>query len=126
MKGDERVAKLTTGLIENTPVAEVRPTVTFTVKITNDDDIAATVLIEGFYVVGTIKVPYVLLELLLAPGEVFSSTSLTPPGYYADFDEFEFKFTTSSDAVEISAWGKNAAGELTTAHRIVAHEVNPI
>lgn len=36
---------LTTGLIENTPVNEVRPTSTLTIKITNDDTVNATVLI---------------------------------------------------------------------------------
>lgn len=47
------MAELMTGLIENTPVNEVRPTTTFTVKITNDDTIAATIQIYGFYVTGT-------------------------------------------------------------------------
>ena len=35
---------LTTGLIENTPVAGVRPTTTLTVKISNDSVSAETVL----------------------------------------------------------------------------------
>ena len=122
------MAFLTTGLIENTPVfPNGRPTRLFTVKITNDDTNAATVLIEGFYVTGTTKTPYALDLISLAPGEVFSSTSIFPfPAYFADFDEFEFQFTTSSDAVVISGWGKDAAGNLTTAHRLVAKEVNPI
>jgi hypothetical protein len=29
-------------------------------------------------------------------------------------------------AVNISAWGKDAAGNLTTAHGVVAEKVNPI
>ncbi|WP_374214167.1 hypothetical protein [Candidatus Desulfosporosinus nitrosoreducens] len=112
--------ELTTGLIENTPVGGVRPSVTFTIKITNDDTVASTVQIEGFYVVGTTKILYVLEFFVLDPGEVATRI------YYAEFDEFEFQFFTSSDAVEISAWGKDAAGNLTTAHRLVAAELDPI
>ena len=114
------MALLTTGLIENTPVAGVRPTTTLTVKITNDDTVAATVQLEGFYVTGTTKTLYVLESFIVAPGAVASRI------YYAQFDEFEFQFITSSDAVEVSAWGKDATGNLTTAHRIVAEEVNQI
>jgi hypothetical protein len=112
------LALLTTGLIENTPVAGIRPTTTLTVKITNDDTIAANVQIDGYFVTGTTKTLYVLELFVVLPGEVASRI------YYAQFDEFEFQFTTSSDAVEISAWGKDAAGNLNTAHRIVAQEVN--
>ena len=115
------VPRFSTGLIENTPVAGVRPTTTLTVKITNDDPIAtASILIKGFYVTGTTKILYVLEVLTLAPGEVVRRI------YYAQFDEFEFQFMTSSNAVEISAWGKNAAGNLVAAHRVLPAELNPI
>ncbi|EHQ87557.1 exosporium glycoprotein BclB-related protein [Desulfosporosinus youngiae] len=114
------MAQLTTGLIENTPVNEVRPTTTFTVKITNDDTIDATVFLEGFYVTGITKTLYVLELFVMAPGEVAERV------YYAQFDEFEFQFLTSSDAVEISAWGKDAAGNLVAAHRLVAAELDLI
>ena len=53
------MVSLTTGLIENTPVSGVRPTSTLTVKLTNDDTIASTVQIQGFYVTGTTKTLYV-------------------------------------------------------------------
>ena len=56
----------------------------------------------------------------MAPGEVATRI------YFANFDEFEFQFTTSADAVEISAWGKNAAGELVVAHRLVPAELDLI
>lgn len=114
------MAELTTGLIENTPVAGIRPTSTFTVKVTNDDSVAANIEIFGFFVTGITKTLYVLELLILAPGEVVTRT------YYAQFDEFEFQFITSSNAVEISAWGKNAAGDLTAAHRLVPAELDPI
>ncbi|SHI79339.1 hypothetical protein SAMN02746098_04660, partial [Desulfosporosinus lacus DSM 15449] len=112
--------ELTTGLIENTPVNEVRPTSTFTVKITNDDTSDATVFIEGFYVTGITKVLYVLELFIMAPGEVAERV------YFAQFDEFEFQFVTSSDAVEISCWGKDVAGNLVAAHRLVPAELDPI
>ncbi len=114
------MALLTTGLIENTPVGGVRPTSTFTVKITNDDTIAATVQIEGFFVTGTTKTLYVSELFVMAPGEVAERI------YFAQFDEFEFQFITSSDAIEISAWGKDAAGNLVAAHRLVPAELDPI
>ena len=44
----------------------------------------------------------------------------------ANFDAFEFNFTTSGAAetsIEVSAWGKNAAGQLVTAHRLVSSEL---
>ncbi len=114
------MALLTTGLIENTPVAGVRPTSTFTVKITNDGTTAADVQIDGFFVTGAMKTPYVLELLSLTPGEVAART------YFAQFDEFEFRFTTSSNSVIISAWGKDAAGNLTKAHRVVAKEISTV
>ena len=114
------MAELTTGLIENTPVAGVRPTSTFTVKITNDDTIAANIEILGFFVTGTTKTLYVLELFILAPGEVATKN------YFAQFDEFEFQFITSSDAIEISTWGKDAAGNLNAAHRLVPAELDPI
>lgn len=110
---------LTTGLFENTPVAGVRPSSTLSVNISNDDTTTIDVLIEGFFQSGTTKVMYVQ--------ELFSLTagSVALRNYFAQFDAFEFQFTVSSEAVEVTAWGKDAAGNLTTAHRVVAQEVNP-
>lgn len=107
------MANLTTGLIENTVVGGVRPTTTFTIKVSNDSVNAEIIQIIGFYVTGTTKIQYVLELINLIPGEAIARV------YYAQFDEFEFQFITGSDAVEISAWGKNAAGTLTTAQLIV-------
>lgn len=110
---------LTTGLFENTPVAGVRPSSTLSVNISNDDTATVDVLIEGFFQSGTIKVMYVQELLTLTAG------SVAQRNYFAQFDAFEFQFTVSSDAVEVTAWGKDAVGNLTTAHRVVAQEVNP-
>ncbi|MDQ7092669.1 hypothetical protein REC12_03625 [Desulfosporosinus sp. PR] len=112
------MALLTTGLIDNTAVSGVRPSSTLTVLVSNDDSANETVLIEGFYQSGTTKIMYVQELFNLAPGEVAQRN------YYAEFDAFEFQFTVSSQFVVISAWGKDAAGNLTTAHRIVAEEVD--
>ena len=110
---------LTTGLFENTPVAGVRPSSTLTVNISNDDTTTVTVQIQGFFQSGTTKVLYV--------HELFNLTagSVAQRNYFAQFDGFEFQFIVSSDAVEVTGWGKDAAGNLTTAHRAVAQEVNP-
>ncbi|WP_427854232.1 hypothetical protein [Desulfosporosinus orientis] len=114
------MANLTTGLIENTPVAGVRPTISFTVNISNDSASTETVQIDGYYVSGTTKIQNVLEQINLTSGAAITRV------YYAQFNEFEYQFTTSTDAVEISAWGKNAAGTLTTAHRLVPAELEPI
>ncbi len=114
------MTELTTGIIENTLVDGIRSTSSFTIKITNNDTIAAIVQINGFYVTGTTKTQYVLELFSLADGEVAARI------YYAEFDEFEFQFITNSDAVEISAWGKDIAGNLIAAHRLVPAELDLI
>ena len=114
------MALLTTGLFENTAVSGVRPSSTLAVRISNDDTISQTIHIEGFFQSGATKVQYVDELIALAAGEVALRN------YYAQFDAFEFKFIISSLAVNVSAWGKDAAGNLTTAHRVVAEEVNLI
>ncbi len=78
------MAILTTGLIENTPVSGVRPTVSFVVRITNDGTVTETVMTEGIFVVGPTKVPYVLELISVIPGEAVERE------YFADFDAFEF------------------------------------
>ncbi|MFZ3101146.1 MAG: hypothetical protein WA131_11790 [Desulfitobacteriaceae bacterium] len=110
---------LTTGLFNNTPVEGVRPSSTLSVNISNDDTSTVDVQIEGFFQSGTTKVKYVEELFPLTAG------SVTQRNYFAQFDTFEFQFTVSSGAVEVTAWGKDATGNLTTAHRVVAQEVNP-
>ena len=111
---------LTTGLFDNTPVAGVRPSSTLSLNISNDDTATVDVQIEGFFQSGTTKVKYVEELFTLTAG------SVTQINYFAQFNAFEFQFTVSSLAVSVSAWGKDVAGNLTTAHRVVAKEVNPI
>ncbi len=60
------MTELTTGIIENTLVDGIRSTSSFTIKITNNDTIAAIVQINGFYVTGTTKTQYVLELFSLA------------------------------------------------------------
>jgi len=114
------MALLTTGLIENTLVVGVRPTSTFEVLISNDDTVIVSVQITGFFLTGTTKTLYVS-ELFNIP----VGTAVVRI-YFAQFDAFEFQFNTSSDAVEISAWGKDATGKLVAAHRVLPAELNPI
>ncbi|SHI79418.1 hypothetical protein SAMN02746098_04662, partial [Desulfosporosinus lacus DSM 15449] len=114
------MAELTTGLIENTPVSGVRPTTTFTVKVSNDDTSAADIEILGFFVSENTKILYIQELFNLAAGAAITRI------YFAQLDEFEFQFITSSDAVEISGWGKNAAGDLVAAHRVLPAELDPI
>lgn len=114
------MAQITTGLIENIEVFGVRPSLTFSVRISNVDTVSANIRINGFYWNGITKTEYVLDLLTLAPGEVADRN------YYAKFDTFEFLFVTSTDAVEISAWGKNAVGDLTVVHSMLPAELFPM
>jgi len=113
------MASLTTGLIENTGTSGVRPCSTLSVRISNTDLISATIRVNGFYWTGKTKKEYVLDIITLAPGEVANNN------YYAQFEAFEFGFITSSDAVEISAWGEDSAGDLTVVHNMLPAELFP-
>ncbi|SHN84790.1 hypothetical protein [Desulfitobacterium chlororespirans] len=112
------MAELTTGLIENTAVFGVRPTVTLVVRITNDGTTTESVTTEGSFVLGAAKVLYVLESINLLPGEAVEKI------YFADFDAFEFQFSTSSPKVVISAWGKDEVGNLVAAHRVLPAELD--
>jgi len=111
------VPNLTTGLLDNTAVAGVRPSSTLSIEITNNDTSIVEIQIEGFYQSGTTKVKYVEEHFILVAGTVALKN------YFVPFDAFEFKFFVSSQAVGISTWGKDASGNLTSAHRVVAKEV---
>ena len=114
------MALLTTGLIKNTEVLGVRPSSTLSVRISNADLASASIRINGFYWDGSTKTEYVLDILTLAPGEVADRD------YFAQFDAYEFLFITNSDALEISAWGKNAAGNKTVVHSMLPAELFPL
>src|SRR3954464_6409554 len=111
------MAIVSTGPIENRPVGGVRPTQQVTVKIDNNDSgNSSAVLIQGYYLNGT-KTLYVLELFNVAPNQVVTKD------YFADFDAFKFVFTQSgpsAESIEISVWGKNASGQLVTAHRLVS------
>ncbi len=114
------MAQITTGLIENIEVSGVRPSSTFSVRISNADSVSVAIRINGFYWSGTIKTEYVLDILTLAPGEVADRN------FFAQFDAFEFRFITNSDNIEISAWGKNAAGDMTVVYNMLPLELLPM
>jgi len=116
---------LTTGVIENKapsggPFAGIRPTQTFTIKVANHDTVLATIEIQAFHVIGTTLTLYGMNLFSLPPGEVAELI------FFSDFDEFGFEFITSSGSVKISTWGKDAVGNHTTAHRLVAEEMASI
>lgn len=113
------MAQLTTGIIENAPDSSgIRPSTSLVVRITNDDTNTGTVQISGFYLSGTVKTEYVSELLTMVPD------SVVVRNYFAQFNAFEFQFAVSSRAIEISAWGKDAAGNLTAAHRVVPEELS--
>ena len=114
------MSHLSTGPIENNMVGGVRPTQSVTIKLVNQSDfIASSVQIEGYYMNGT-RTLYVSELHNVGPNQVLTKE------YYADFDSYEFIFTTPvtiNDPIQISLWGKNSAGQLVTAHRLVYSEL---
>ena len=105
---------LTTGLLDNTSVEGVRQSSTLSVNISNDDTSTVAIQIEGFFQSGTTKVKYVEEFFTLAAGTVAQRN------YYTPFDAVEFQFFVSSQAVNVFVWGKDEAGKLTSAYRVVA------
>jgi len=67
-----------------------------------------------------VKTLYVSENFALGPGKVATRF------YFANLDAFEFQFITSSDAVKVSVWGKDSAGRLVAAHRVLPAELDPI
>lgn len=112
------MALFTTGLIENKEVFGIRASSELYVRITNTEAVSATLQIKGHYLNGTTMTEYVFDLITLSPGEVVAKT------YYALFDAFEFRFTTSVDAVEISVWGKDVTGK-SVAYCVVPTDLFP-
>ena len=115
------MAVLTTGVIENRVQMNTgcRPSVTFAARLRNKEPLAAVIQIRGFYLKGTAKVEYVCDSLTLGPGGVMDIN------HYADFDALEFRFTTSSDDVEVSTWGKNSVGNKTVIYCLQIADMVP-
>lgn len=93
---------LTTGLIDNTAVECTRKSSRLSVEIANEDTSTVAIQIEGFLQSGITKIKYVDEFFTLTAGTVALRN------YYTLFDAFEFKFFVSSQAVSVSAWGKEA------------------
>lgn len=127
--------QLTTGIIKNTlalaidmtptfivPIKSLtnhnRSCVTLGVRVLNRDTVAASIKIKGFYMNGTTEVEYISDAFYIDAGNVASRQ------YYVQFDAFEFRFSPSSQAVEVSAWGINSAGKSTTDYRVLPREIN--
>lgn len=113
------MAILTTGLIKNNGISGAKLNSTVSVKIGNQGLFSASIQIRGFYlnVNETVKTEYVLDILTVEPKNEINKI------YYAQFDSFEFRFITSSDTIEISAWGKDSAGNLTLSYRVLPEEL---
>lgn len=113
------MAILTTGPIENSPVGGVEQIQQVTVKMVNRDLVnSSTILIQGFILNG-LRTLHVLEQIALAPNAVVTRN------YLANFDAYEFVFTTSGlaeESTDISVWGKNGSGTIIGAQRIVADE----
>lgn len=111
---------LSTGPISNPAVGGSRLTRTVLIKLDNRDPVnSSTVLIQGYRLNGT-RIIFVLEQVNLAPNQVVTRE------YFANFDGFEFIFTTSGSAeanTQVSVWGRDVSGQLVAAHRLVADEL---
>lgn len=114
------MAFLTTGIIDNSPVLGVRPSSSLSVLVTNNDVVAASVNIKGYFLSGNAKIQYVEEIFSLVPGEV------RVRDYYADLDGLEFNFIVSTSGVSVTLWGKDSQGNLQAAQRLVAQELDRI
>lgn len=116
------MAILSTGPIENniSTSTGTRPSQSVTVKIDGRITTEAfDVLISGYNLTG-FRTLYVEEQISVAPFQVITKD------YYADLDAFEFVFSTTGigmSEAQLSVWGKNAAGQLVTAHRLVSQEL---
>lgn len=113
------MAVLSTGPIENSPVSGIRPIQQVTVKIINRDLVnSSIILIQGYFLNG-LRTLNALEQIALAPNAVITRN------YTANFNAYEFVFTTSGlaeESTDISVWGKNGSGTIIGAQRIVADE----
>ncbi|MGM0846611.1 MAG: hypothetical protein ACQEUT_16675 [Bacillota bacterium] len=113
------MAVLSSGPIENNPVNGARPTTQVLVKLINTSDAdPAAVLIQGYFLDGS-RTLYVLEEVSVGANQVVTRA------YFANLDGYEYIFTTSGQGAEdtqISIWGRDIPGELTTSHRLVSEE----
>ncbi|MBY0115449.1 collagen-like triple helix repeat-containing protein [Paenibacillus xylanexedens] len=114
------MAILLTGPIDNSPVNGVRPTQIVSIKIENQSAVnAATILVQGYSLI-TSRALYVSEQFTILPGAVATRT------YFADLNSFEYVITVTGAAPEdilVSFWGKNSAGSLVAAHRLVYSEL---
>ncbi|WP_433753396.1 collagen-like triple helix repeat-containing protein [Paenibacillus amylolyticus] len=114
------MAILLTGPIDNSPVNGVRPTQTVSIKIENQNAVnAATVLVQGYSLI-TSRALYVSEQFTILPDAVATHS------YFADISSFEYVITVTGASPEdtlVSVWGKNSAGSLVAAHRLVYSEL---
>ncbi|MFD2700474.1 hypothetical protein ACFSVM_08320 [Paenibacillus shunpengii] len=109
---------VTTGPILNSAVNGLRPVQMVTVKMINRSLTQnASILIQG-YVLDQVRTIYVEQLFNLNPNAVFTND------YIANVDGYEFKVSVEDhDAIEVSVWGKDGAGHIVSAHRLVSSEL---
>lgn len=114
----------TTGMLENTLVGGQYQSTTFSVRLQNESNEPVIMGINGYYLQGTTPVFYVLELFEVPPHQV-----VTRENYYAQFEAFEFQFIQYAEnlpypEVVITAWGKDSAGSLNPAHRVLDDELS--
>jgi hypothetical protein len=114
------MAVLSSGPIENKAISGMRATQLITVIIVNRDSVNSAILLMQGYVLNGSRTLYIQELFEVAPNQVLTKN------YFANLDSFEIVITTGGTAAsqtEISVWGKNAVGQLVTAHRFVSSEL---
>ena len=112
------MTSLTTGLINNLEPSGGRKAATVSLRVVNRDSVSTMIRINGFYQNSTAaKTEYALDILTLPPGGEETKN------YFTEFDSFQFCFTANSDAVMISAWGKNSSGNFTEVYNVYQEQL---
>ena len=101
------MAEFTTGLIHNKGQWAKRPISTFSVRVKNKGPSNEVVNVKGFYIKHHKKKEYISEVIALLP------QSQKDKKYYAEFDELEFQLFTTSENVDIFAWGRSKVGRMT-------------
>jgi hypothetical protein len=118
-EGVDAMAELTTGLINNPPVAGEKPVTMFAIKIKSKSDVVTAVQISGFLTVGAVRTLYALELISIKPGEILTKK------YFANFKAFEFQFVTSSEEMGISAWSEDSEGNVLEVHPLLPLKYEP-
>ncbi|RIW35619.1 hypothetical protein D3H55_06970 [Bacillus salacetis] len=115
--------RLTTGMIDNSPVNGARPSQQLTLQLVNRNaGSSSSVLIQGSHGTGMDRKTYILQTVDIPPKQAKTID------YYADFDKLLIEVKMNDEAgedIDISLWGRNTEGLLTMNHPVYSENPAP-